>query len=348
MSDNKPQPIIKKVKKVVGGGAHGGTWKIAYADFVTAMMAFFLVMWLINATTESKRKGIADYFDPISAGTKKGGDIGVMGGMSIKSPTGGLEDASAKIHIQPTTPLKKGAGGNNAGPEKKKSLQKNNRPPPPSYKSAEQEKKSLQTVEKEIQKSMQQSFTLKELKNNVILKQTPKGLEIELIDQKNHSMFPNGSSDMYKQTHDILEIVASTIQNIPNPIDVTGHTDAIPYPPDATFGNWELSADRANAARKALSESGIPDNRFDAVVGKADHDLYDPAHPDAPQNRRISILLLRQFPDQPPPSADAAAPAAASTTPTAAQPSPPSSQQDGTPPPAPLKDSSMSQISLGG
>ena len=136
---------------------------------------------------------------------------------------------------------------------------------------------------------------LKALKNNVNITETREGLRINIIDQNNQSMFPSGSSRMYKQMHQILTQVAKAIKDVPNKIDISGHTDAVPYTNNSLFSNWELSAERANATRRVLAESGIMDNRFDSVIGKADRDPFDSEDPKASSNRRISITLLREI-----------------------------------------------------
>lgn len=316
MSNGKERPlIIKKVRKVEGHGHHGGSWKIAYADFVTAMMAFFLLMWLLNATSEEQKRGIANFFDPISAGKSTGGNQGVMGGLSIQEKDGSLDAPNSRITVKPAPPAEKGEGGNTAGEsstqesdttqyagmtEEEKQRMKAQQDiaskllSTAGYKNKEEEEKAFKEVSKKVQQAIEMNPELKELKNNINIEETKEGLRINIIDQNQSSMFPSGSSRMYKQMQDILTQVAHAIQSIPNKIEISGHTDAVPYSNNNLFSNWELSTERANASRRVLSQTGIAIHRFSAIIGKASTDLFDKTDPKAASNRRISITLLRE------------------------------------------------------
>lgn len=318
------QPIIKKIKKSAEHGHHGGSWKIAYADFVTAMMAFFLLMWLLNATSEEQKRGIANYFDPVSVGTSGGGNWGVMGGMSISDKDGSASSSTSQIVLKQTPPREKGFGGQSGGKGKEESndpaLEKkvdkydqpgpvnreseeiaktslNNQetlPVPAQAVSKEQEKKAFQEIKETIQKNIEEHPELKELVKNLLIDETEEGLRIQILDREKKSMFPNGSSRMYKPMQDLLEQVSKAIQNVPNHISISGHTDSTPYSDNRIFGNWELSTERANASRRVLRNAGIDDTRFESVVGRADKDLFNKADPKSEENRRISIVLLHQ------------------------------------------------------
>lgn len=320
MSEKPPQPIIKKIKKVSGGGHHGGAWKIAYADFVTAMMAFFLLMWLLNATSEEQRRGIANYFDPFATSAKGGGNFGVMGGTSIKEDTGSLDEtAQNSITIKPTPPTEKGVGGQAAGEVQNNDPTANNNggktdeerqnetakkdienklmktPSDKGYATKQQEEQKLNEVSKQINQDLNKMPDLKDLHNNVKIVMTKEGLNIEIIDQVKTAMFPSGSSRMYKQMEDILKSVASAIKDVPNKIKIAGYTDANQYSQRSLLTNWDLSTERANASRRVLVGAGVDNGRLDAIIGKGATDPINAKDPFAPENRRVVITLLRQF-----------------------------------------------------
>lgn len=285
MSDDKKAPVIviKKITKG-GGGHHGGAWKVAYADFVTAMMAFFLLMWLLNATTEEQRQGISEYFDPtpmeVSSNTSGAG--GVMGGLTVSNEGARVNNVQPIVHndVQPTQKQQQ------LNPEQlaKEQLQ------------AELEKREnseFEKVKEEIQKAVANS-DLKDLAKNLMVDMTPEGLRIQIVDQDGSSMFPSGSSKPYEKTIKLLDMVAGIIKTMPNQISVRGHTDSVPYSKGADYTNWELSADRANASRRVLLDAGIETKKLSNVVGKADTEPLKPDKPEEAQNRRISIILLRE------------------------------------------------------
>lgn len=317
MDDNKKNLIIiRKIKKSSHATHHGGSWKIAYADFVTAMMAFFLLMWLINVTSEEQRRGLANFFDPISSGSNIGGNQGVMGGTSIQETAGNQSTSTSRISIKPAPPTEKGQGGQVAGDaksqednatqfagmteeEKQKTIAQQDIESKliatQTFKNKAEEEHAFENISNQVKQAMESIPELKELKNNINIEETKEGLRINIIDQNNRSMFPSGSSRMYKQMQQILIQIAKAIKDIPNKIDISGHTDAVPYTNNSLFSNWELSAERANASRRVLAESGIMDNRFDSVVGRANRDPFDLQNPKSPSNRRISIMLLREI-----------------------------------------------------
>ncbi|MDY0028330.1 MAG: flagellar motor protein MotB [Pseudobdellovibrionaceae bacterium] len=285
MADEKAPVIV--VKKVVkgGGGHHGGAWKVAYADFVTAMMAFFLLMWLLNATTEEQRRGISEYFDPtpMEVSSQTSGAGGVMGGLTVSTEGARVNDVQPIVHNNnPPSPSVK----MQVDPEqmKKEELQ------------AELEKREnaeFQEVKDKIEEAIQDS-ELKDLAKNLMVDMTPEGLRIQIVDQDGESMFPSGSARPYEKTVKLIDMVADIIKSMSNQISVRGHTDSVPYAKGADYTNWELSADRANASRRVLLEAGIEKKKLSNVVGKADTEHLKPEAPNDPQNRRISIILLRE------------------------------------------------------
>lgn len=260
------QPIIKKIKKVSGGGHHGGAWKVAYADFVTAMMAFFLLLWLLSVTTEEQREGIADYFNnvPAAVHTTGGGD-GPFGGSSAVT-------AQNTLFGQGTPTMNKTTA---------QKIVK------------QQEEKAFKKVENQLRQAIKDIPELKSLADSLIIDQTPEGLRIQIVDQDKREMFPIGSAQMYDYTKQLIAFVAQAIVHMPNKIAVTGHTDSARYR-RTDFGNWELSTERANAARRVLEQSSVTPDRLYRVVGKADTEHLVPTNPLAPQNRRISIVLLHE------------------------------------------------------
>ncbi len=273
--------IIKKIKRG-GGGHHGGAWKVAYADFVTAMMAFFLLLWLLNVTTEEQKMGIAEYFDPNpKISVTESGANGMLGGLSVS------REGAMVTNVQRVAPPEENHPSLKPGQDKitdeqlKQELKK-------------REEENFKKAEKAIQQAMEANPDLKELQKNLKMDMTPEGLRIQIVDQDGKPMFPSGSATMYERTEKLLQKVAEVIRKMPNEISVRGHTDAIPYSKGNDYGNWELSADRANASRRVLITAGVPDNKINNVLGKADKDSLIPDNPNDPQNRRISIILLRQ------------------------------------------------------
>lgn len=258
----------------------GGAWKVAYADFVTAMMAFFLLMWLLNVVTEEQKNAISDYFSPSHpmVSDSVSGAGGVMGGLTM-SPEGAM--ASQKNPIipqQPTQQRKQGA-------EVKSKLQQ-------VREKAEMErfKKAAEKLKEAIEKNPE----LKELAKNVIIDITSEGLRIQIIDKEGQPMFPSGSAKMFDKMNLLLQQITEVTLDMPNEVSVRGHTDATRYKKGATYTNWELSADRANASRTVITDAGMPLDRINNVMGKADTEPFVTDNPLDPQNRRITLLLLKE------------------------------------------------------
>ena len=295
MAPPKPGTTIVIVKKKSGGGHaghHGGAWKVAYADFVTAMMAFFLLLWLLNVTTQDQKKAIANYFDPTSASDSTSGSGGVMGGTSMLSPGAEISDTRPIGETIPTPGDPAAAsdaksasanaqdGQGNAGDKEKNAV-------------AQIEDRNFKQAEAAIKQAIQSVPELQALAQNLLVDETPEGLRIQIVDQDGSSMFPSGGSEMFDKTKKLLVTVAQAVQKMPNQITVRGHTDSTPYHSSKGYSNWDLSSDRANATRRALVEAGLDPSRIASVVGKADKEPLFPENSDAPENRRISIILMR-------------------------------------------------------
>jgi chemotaxis protein MotB len=287
---NQPTIIIKKIKKGGGGGHHGGAWKVAYADFVTAMMAFFLLMWLINTTTPEQKRGIADYFSPASVSQTTSGSGGMLAGKSL---------SEEGVRADKGSPVVDSAGGVSAA-----NAMDSSQSEAAEDEAAKKAKEAAQNAEFEkaemsIRQAMQDMPEIAELSKQVIMEITPEGLRIQILDQEGRSMFPPGDSRPYERTTRLLAAISSVIMELPNRLAIAGHTDGSP-PSNPRQSNWELSADRANASRRVLQASGIPTTRISSVSGKADSEPLFPDDPTLPGNRRVSITLLREAPVLPP------------------------------------------------
>lgn len=290
-SDGQRPIIIKKIKKVAGGH-HGGAWKVAYADFVTAMMAFFLLMWLLNVTTEEAKNAISSYFDPTSpkVSDSTSGAGGTLGGLSMS--TEGAMVSQVQPIVTPRLPdtTRRPFGG-----------QEEENPPPTSQedeaekaaKAAEEEKRFEQAASA-LRQALSENPELKELAKNLLIDTTPEGLRIQIVDQHGNAMFPNGSARMFDRTHELVGLIARVVDKMDNEISVRGHTDSAPYGVGSSYTNWDLSADRANSTRAALLEFGLDESRINNVMGKAAREPLIEDDPLDPQNRRISIILLRE------------------------------------------------------
>ena len=337
-------PIIVKKKKAGHHGAHSTAWKIALADFMTALFIIFLMLWLINQTTPEQRSGIADYFSPAAVSRNTSGSGGVFGGLIIASK-GSLRTETAPLNPKkgggPTTP-QEGEGNTEVqgypgaldtpagekvapgakdikGVQEAKGTVANRRnaetQPPPSPQqaqaAAQAEQQNLEQVAQELRQAIQANPDLQGLQQNVKIEVTPEGLRIQLVDNDKKEMFARGSAAPLQQTRTLLGLVAKEVATLPNKIAITGHTDSTQYASNATYTNWELSSDRANATRRALATGGIADARLAEVKGVADRDPLVPDDPKNASNRRISIVLLR---DNPPPGAAVATAAPGANT----------------------------------
>ena len=360
--------IVKKVNKG-HEGHHGGAWKVAYADFVTAMMAFFLLMWLLNAASEESLSGIADYFTPTALlSSSKSGAGGMLGGTSMLSPgaqstartapgvtvslnplsanetpdddglpgakKGNTEDKDMKDELDELSLLEdefgdgsgaeglggdnpsdgkaglndgyEGIGGDNAsdgevglndeyeGMGDEQAFDESTLDDEASKELlAKLEQQEFERAEQTLREAIAESPELKDFAENLIIDMTPQGMRIQIADAEKSTMFPSGSARMMPHTRKLLNKILQAVLTLPNDIAILGHTDSVPYHGDNGYSNWELSTDRANASRRALIELGLPGSRIIRVVGMADIEPLVPEDPESPQNRRISVLILR-------------------------------------------------------
>jgi chemotaxis protein MotB len=302
-ADNERPIIIVKRHKKRGHAHHGGAWKVAYADFVTAMMAFFLVMWLVTAVSKEQRAAIFDYFknpsmEPGKSAKPAPGQMG-PGGAST-SPIdlrGGLDAARVQITPDMRTTVKidptRGAQTiDSAAPTPTPEEEKKKIEAQALQLQAEAEHKKLESLMEELREAVSKSQALEPYKDQLLLDITPEGVRIQIVDAQNRPMFDVGSARLRDYTRAILGELAGYLTTVPNRISLTGHTDIRPYPGNGGYSNWELSADRANAARRALVVGGLPDEKIARVVGLASSVLFDKANPENPINRRISIVVM--------------------------------------------------------
>jgi chemotaxis protein MotB len=282
--------IIKRIKKG-GHGHHGGAWKVAYADFVTAMMAFFLLMWLINTTTPEQKRGIADYFAPESVSRSESGTGALLGGTSASNDGQKGEGAlTVQQQVRPPSPA------DNADADAQ-SAQSNDTA------ASDHKKQQNQAVEQaaaRLRQAMQDQPDLAELSKHVLIDETPDGMRIQLVDQDGRSMFEPGKAEPTPRVKLLLHEVAKIIGTLPNRISIAGHTDGSAISGPGGYSNWDLSSARANASLKVLEEAGVSEDRIAEVAGKAGSDPLYPDNPYASANRRISIVLLREAPVLPP------------------------------------------------
>lgn len=283
MPTDKKQPIVVKKIKKGGHGHHGGAWKVAYADFVAAMMAFFLLLWLLSSTDQVKREGISEHF---------------------KNPTGIQGPGGASRSM-----IKLGGALEIAKGEKTKKQPKEVKPKnqkvSASVKDEQKDKKRLDDLLVELKKAVEKSQALRPFKDQLLLDITPQGLRIQIVDKKNRPMFASGGTKLKSYTKRILRDLAKIINTVPNSIAISGHTDAKPFPKNyyreyydedyagkVKYTNWELSGDRANAARRELQRWGTKNEKITRVVGLASSVLFDKKNPRNPINRRIAIVVL--------------------------------------------------------
>ena len=271
--------IIKRKKVIAGGGHHGGAWKVAYADFVTAMMAFFLLMWLLGSATKGQLSGISDYFKTPLKVALMGGE---GAGDAISIIKGGGEDLT-----KATGQVKRGADQDKSAFAPDRDLDK---------KRAEQiELEKLQQMKEKIEQIIENSIKIKPFKNQLKLDITSEGLRIQIVDEQNRPMFDSGRADLKSYTREIMAGIAEVLNDVPNRVSLSGHTDATPFPSKfGTYSNWELSADRANASRRELIKAGLKPEKMMRVVGLADAVPLDQEDPFNPTNRRISIIVLNK------------------------------------------------------
>ncbi|MFO1455559.1 MAG: flagellar motor protein MotB [Steroidobacteraceae bacterium] len=282
------RPIIIKKKKVIAGGHHGGAWKVAYADFVTAMMAFFMVMWLVSTVNKEQRAAIFEYFknpsmEPGKAPKPAPGQAGPGGASTSPINMRGGLDAPRTYSQTPDI----------GGPVAQIGPAAQTVDATEAEKIAEAaEHKQLESLMAELREAISKSQALAPFKDQLLLDITPEGLRIQIVDAQNRPMFDIGSSTLKLYTEEILHELSPYLSSVPNRISLTGHTDTTPYSAQAGYTNWELSADRANAARRALERGGLAADKVARVVGLASSVLFDKVQPRNPINRRISIIVM--------------------------------------------------------
>lgn len=309
MAPNTQPIIIKRIEEDSEHAAHGGAWKVAYADFMTAMMAFFLLLWILAASDEEKLRGLADYFTPSLSQTGGRGDgfldgtvladEGVMGGTNgpetlVQMPSFGQENPlavfdsrlrddrpRAVVEFEPASdaPSSEPAGPSDADPQEGIDVER---------RQAEWADTQDQ-LEREIAQDL---IATPELSEHLIFERRDQGLEIQIVDKTGSSMFDSGSARILDRTRDLLAVIADAIAGMPNAITISGHTDSMRYTGSGAYSNWELSADRANATRRVLVESGVSPSRIVGIAGLADTSPLKDSAPEAPENRRISVMVI--------------------------------------------------------
>ena len=297
MAEKSTQPIV--VRKIVkGGGHHGGAWKIAYADFVTAMMAFFLLLWLLGSTTKEQRAAISEYFNNPTAepGTSVTPSPNPVQGPGGSSTSMIQQDGTAT----PAVELPPAADATEASPDEESATQ-----------IAERKFRArMEEMLKELRELAEKSEILKQFQDQLLFDITEEGLRIQILDKDNRPMFDVGSATLKPHTTEILREIAKVINQVPSPVSITGYTDGRRLE-RAGYSNWELSTDRANAARRALTAGGMQEGKVSRIVGLASSKLFKPEDPMDPTNRRVSITVLSPRSEAAPNGSPAPAPAPA-------------------------------------
>ena len=293
MSDDTQQPIVVKKIKKGGGGAHGGAWKIAYADFVTAMMAFFLLMWLLGSTAQGDLQGISDFFNsPLKVAMSGGSGAGdatspiAGGGQDLTRSVGQVKrgdvDGKRSLNVEAAKGNPKATGEEGSQDAERKQEER-------------KERARLEDLKGHIEAIIEANPSLRPFKSQLLLDITAEGLRIQIVDEQNRPMFESSSASLRPYTQELLRSIGATLNGVDNNISLSGHTDSTRYAGgERGFSNWELSANRANASRRELVMGGLAEGKIVRVVGLADTLPLDPANPTAPLNRRISIIVLNK------------------------------------------------------
>ncbi|HMM77485.1 MAG TPA: flagellar motor protein MotB [Gammaproteobacteria bacterium] len=280
MAVEAPPIIIKKIKKG-GHGHHGGAWKVAFADFVTAMMAFFMLMWLLGSTTPEQRAAIAQYMNDPLASNGPGG----AGKSPVLDGGDGILDGAGPSAFPNEIPGEQDFEQPGSGAPAKEKAEEI---------AAAAERERMESLLEELKKAIEAGQALKPFKDQLLLDITNEGLRIQIVDKENRPMFAVGSPVLQDYTRVILRELVKVINQVPNRISISGHTDRTPYASSNGYSNWELSADRANAARRELIAGGMPEEKIGRVVGLSSSVLFDTANPFSPINRRISIIVMNK------------------------------------------------------
>jgi len=282
MSDDSQRPIIIKRVKKGGHGAHGGAWKIAYADFVTAMMAFFLLMWLLSSSSKATLQGIAEYFKTPLKVAMQGGEGSGTSSSVIKGGGPVLNKTVGEMR-RSTVPVEKRTLKIPPIQQAKEKQEKT------------REKTRLKALKARLEKMIAQNPLLKKFEKQILIDITPEGLRIQIVDEKNRPMFALGSAVLKPYTMEILHEIGKVLNEVPNKLSISGHTDATHYSGgEQGYSNWELSTDRANASRRELIRGGMAESKVLRVVGLASAVPFDPKNPFNPVNRRITLIVLNK------------------------------------------------------
>ena len=310
------RPIIV-VKKIIAddghAGAHGGAWKIALADMMTAMMAFFLLMWLLGASNEDKRKSVADYFRPAShsqiAFGELAGSNGLFGGKSIIDTDGFPFTAKQTAMLERLTPQAQGGPAESFGSSKEENNKDGPSEQDPGKDSGsgspgqgggsgtpgqKQDKENFDKLEKKKKKKLSESKQFEKIKDQVNITRDKEGLRIEVIDKADFAMYGSGGAEMGAKAAALMSEVTKSLKPLPNKLAIRGHTDSTGFPPESMRNNWSLSTERADATRQFMQSQGISANRFSRIEGVADTNPNVPGNPADPRNRRVSITVLNQ------------------------------------------------------
>jgi len=285
-SNQPPKIIYKKVYIEGHGGHHGGAWKVAYADFVTAMMAFFLLMWLLGATNEKQRKALADYFAPTLVQMKQNsaGSNGMFGGSSITDKDNYPHKASQTGTRSMTIPVE-ALGGDQVGTGQKGTLKNK-------AVLAAEDRQNFERMRRQVSYAMASNPKLSRLASHVRFVRTQNGLRVDLIDDADYSMFGLGTTQLDPEASKLIGLIAESIKDMANPIMIRGHTDSLGYGDPLAMNNWMLSSGRAEATRRRLAAGGIPEARFNRIEGVADREPMIENSPTDARNRRVAITLL--------------------------------------------------------
>lgn len=302
MADKQPVIIIRKKKKGGHAAHHGGAWKVAYADFVTAMMSFFLLLWLLNVTTSEQRQGLAEYFSPagISMNTSSGAG-GMFGGRSITTASGGeMSDRSPPSMQDATIPTvgqgeegDEDLGGSGTGSAKVTKTEAVTPEVKTLAEAMKQEEEAFKSAEQTLKQAILQNPAFQQFADQIIIDRTSEGLRIQIIDKDNLSLFPSASAIPYARGRDLLMMIGKVVGQLPNNISVAGHTDSTPFVTGSRRDNWSLSTERANTSREYLVKAGVAESHIARVTGLADREPFANDPKDS-RNRRISIVLLRK------------------------------------------------------
>ena len=285
-SNQPPKIIVKKVLVEGHGGHHGGAWKVAYADFVTAMMAFFLLMWLLGATTEKQRKGLADYFTPtlVTMRENSAGSNGLLGGSSL-TDVDNYPHKAAQTGTRSITIPTEAIGGPQVGTGEQGTLKEREQ-------LQAQDQKNFDHLRRQVMAQMAATASVAKLASHIRFVPTRDGLRIDLVDNADYSMFALGTTVLEPEADKLIGMIAQSIKPLENAIMIRGHTDSLAYGNPGNMNNWLLSSGRAEATRRRLAQGGVPEARYDRIEGVADREPMIVKDAADPRNRRVAITLL--------------------------------------------------------